>query len=83
MTKYYAGYTRERSGEYEFSVLHFFEITGRQKPETRMKHIAKTWYAGTPSKDGDEWVFNNEIWMSAGNCKEITKATYDELSSFY
>lgn len=81
MDKYYIGTIFERNGEYEYWHTIRLKLTNRQKPEAALKRITADWYGGNKYQDSNVgWYYNcGEVYVEAGNWKEISKETFDEL----
>lgn len=78
--KHYVAHIDEQHGEFECAISILFATAG--DPFDTLEDIAKDWYGldhhdSVGLREGMYW--NDTMAYGAGECHEVTKATYDEL----
>jgi hypothetical protein len=83
-TKYYVGYIHETNGDKKHTTTYFFKANNGIDAKSHLETTAREWYGedGDYNAEHDAYWFSNEVLVSSGRFKEISKSTFDELS-FY
>lgn len=78
--KFYIGSLDIRNGEYEYEVHVKMALHPNASPSVALDKHGKSFYSGGAEKEDGGYYFHGRcVFVSAGNSKEISESTYNDL----